>query len=281
MVTLSSIVIAVPLGIALGALLGIAAFRHPRFERAITPFLDLMQTVPVFAYLVPILWFFGFNPVAAMIATIVYAMPPMVRNTVLALQRVPGEVVGLRPYGRLHAPPDDVEGAGSFGTPRPDDRRQPGDHALAQHGDHRLDDRGGRARPRGAGGAAPARLRRRPRGGDRDHAARDRARPALAGVRAPAAAGARRGGAELRAAPSASGRGARPAARRLGARRAVAGGRALSAKPADEHRRCRQCRHGMGQHPPVRHHRGDQGVAPDQPAWCRSSACCWACPGPR
>ena len=92
MVTLSSIVIAVPLGIVLGTLLGIAAFRHPRFERAITPFLDLMQTVPVFAYLVPILWFFGFNPVAAMIATIVYAMPPMVRNTVLALQRVPGEV---------------------------------------------------------------------------------------------------------------------------------------------------------------------------------------------
>jgi glycine betaine/proline transport system permease protein len=93
MVTLSSIVIAVPLGIMLGALLGITAFRHPRFERAITPVLDLMQTVPVFAYLVPILWFFGFNPVAAMIATIVYAMPPMVRNTVLALQRVPGEVM--------------------------------------------------------------------------------------------------------------------------------------------------------------------------------------------
>ena len=93
MMTLSSIVIAVPLGIALGALVGIAAFRHPRFERAITPLLDLMQTVPVFAYLVPILWFFGFNPVAAMIATIIYAMPPMVRNTVLALQRVPAEVV--------------------------------------------------------------------------------------------------------------------------------------------------------------------------------------------
>ena len=59
------------LGIALGAMLGIAAFRHPHVERAITPVLDLMQTVPVFAYLVPILWFFGFNPVAAMIATIV------------------------------------------------------------------------------------------------------------------------------------------------------------------------------------------------------------------
>ncbi len=137
---------------------------------------------------------------------------------------------GFRPYGRLHAPPDDVEGAASFGTPWADGRRQPGDHAVAQHGDHRLDDRRGRARPRGAGGAAPARLRRRPRGGGRDHAARDRARPALAGVRAPAAARARRGGAELPAAPSASGRGTRAAARRLAARRAVAGDRDLSRK---------------------------------------------------
>jgi glycine betaine/proline transport system permease protein len=92
MVTLASIAIAVPLGVALGLGIGIAAYRRPGFERAITPFLDLMQTVPIFAYLVPILWFFGFSPVAAIIATIIYAAPPMVRNTVLALQRVPAEV---------------------------------------------------------------------------------------------------------------------------------------------------------------------------------------------
>ena len=93
MVTSSSIVIAVPLGVLGGLTLGIAAFRHPRFEKVLTPCLDLMQTVPVFAYLVPILVLFGFNPVAAMIATIVYAMPPMVRNTILALRRVPSEIV--------------------------------------------------------------------------------------------------------------------------------------------------------------------------------------------
>ena len=98
MMTLASIVIAVPLGVGLGLLTGIAAYRHPRFERAVTPVLDLMQTVPVFAYLVPILWFFGFSPVAAMIATVIYATPPMVRNTVLALQRVPAEV---RDFGRM------------------------------------------------------------------------------------------------------------------------------------------------------------------------------------
>ncbi|MDF2782603.1 MAG: transporter permease subunit, partial [Geminicoccaceae bacterium] len=67
MVTLSSIVIAVPLGVLLGLAVGIAAYRHPAFERAVTPVLDLMQTVPIFAYLVPILWFFGFSPVAAMV----------------------------------------------------------------------------------------------------------------------------------------------------------------------------------------------------------------------
>lgn len=98
MITLSSIVIAVPLGVAGGLLLGILAFRHPMFERAITPIMDLMQTVPVFAYLVPILVLFGFNPVAAMIATIIYALPPMVRNTTLALRRVPTEIVE---FGRM------------------------------------------------------------------------------------------------------------------------------------------------------------------------------------
>lgn len=98
MITLASIAIAVPLGVAGGLGLGILAYRHPWFERAITPLLDLMQTVPVFAYLVPILVLFGFNPVAAMIATIIYAMPPMVRNTVLALRRVPEEIVE---FGRM------------------------------------------------------------------------------------------------------------------------------------------------------------------------------------
>ena len=55
-----------------------------------------MQTMPIFAYLVPILFLFGFGPVAAMIATIIYAMPPMVRVTMLALRRVPAEIVESR-----------------------------------------------------------------------------------------------------------------------------------------------------------------------------------------
>lgn len=92
MVTLSSIVIAVPFGVVGGLLLGIAGYRSHRFQVVLMPILDLMQTVPVFAYLVPVLILFGFSPVSAMIATIIYAMPPMVRVTMLALQQVPEEV---------------------------------------------------------------------------------------------------------------------------------------------------------------------------------------------
>ncbi len=98
MVTLSSIVIAVPFGVIGGVLLGILGFRSTPFRAVISPILDLMQTVPIFAYLVPILILFGFGPVSAMIATIIYAMPPMVRVTMLALRQVPDEVVE---FGRM------------------------------------------------------------------------------------------------------------------------------------------------------------------------------------
>jgi glycine betaine/proline transport system permease protein len=95
MLTLASIVIAVPIGIAGGLALGLFAHRAPWFARALAPVLDLMQTIPVFAYLVPILILFGFGPVAAIVATLIYAMPPMVRVTMLALSRVPGEIIDL------------------------------------------------------------------------------------------------------------------------------------------------------------------------------------------
>jgi glycine betaine/proline transport system permease protein len=98
MITLASILIAVPIGVVGGVALGLAAYRWPWFARAITPLLDLMQTIPVFAYLVPILILFGFGPVAAVIATVIYAMPPMTRITQLSLQRVPDE---LRDLGNM------------------------------------------------------------------------------------------------------------------------------------------------------------------------------------
>ncbi len=95
MVTLSSILVAVPIGVILGLLLGLAGYRFPPVERVISPLLDLMQTIPIFAYLVPILFLFGFGPTAAIVGTIIYAMPPMVRITLLGLRAVPSEIRDL------------------------------------------------------------------------------------------------------------------------------------------------------------------------------------------
>ncbi len=97
-ITFSSIAVAVPIGVVLGVLVGILGYRYRKFERAITPILDLMQTVPIFAYLVPVLFLFGFGPISAVAATVIYAMPPMVRVTILALKTVPGEI---KEFGKM------------------------------------------------------------------------------------------------------------------------------------------------------------------------------------
>lgn len=93
MLTLALIILCVPLCVVIGVLAGIAAQRSPVVKRAVVlPLLDLMQTVPTFAYLVPMLLLFGNNPVSALLATAIYAVPPMVRVTMLALERVPQEI---------------------------------------------------------------------------------------------------------------------------------------------------------------------------------------------
>jgi glycine betaine/proline transport system permease protein len=91
--TLALVVISVPLGVTIGLLLGILGFRRPNLNRiVIVPLLDIAQATPQYAYLVPMLLLFGINPVSAMIATLTFAVPPMVRATTLALAQVPGEI---------------------------------------------------------------------------------------------------------------------------------------------------------------------------------------------
>jgi len=91
--SLALVAISVPLALSAGFVLGAIAFHSRRGERIIVPLMDLMQTIPTFAYLVPILLLFGFGPVVGMIAGAIYACPPMVKNTHLALSRVPQSVV--------------------------------------------------------------------------------------------------------------------------------------------------------------------------------------------
>lgn len=99
MKTFASISICVPLGVLIGLLIGIAGYRHPRFNKiVIVPMLDLAQAAPQYAYLLPVLLLFGFNPIAAMFATLAFAVPPMVRVTTLALSQVPGEI---RDFGHM------------------------------------------------------------------------------------------------------------------------------------------------------------------------------------
>ncbi|MEO9826394.1 MAG: ABC transporter permease subunit [Paracoccaceae bacterium] len=93
MITLASVLVAVPIGALGGLALGILAYKVAWVDKVLRPLLDLMQTVPVFAYLVPILILFGFGPVAALVATVIYAMPPMVRVTIVALRGVPEELL--------------------------------------------------------------------------------------------------------------------------------------------------------------------------------------------
>jgi glycine betaine/proline transport system permease protein len=75
--------------------LGIFASRHRKVEAAIRPVLDIMQTVPPWVYLIPAVMIFSLGRVPAIIATIVYGVPPMLRLTTLAFKQVPKDLLEL------------------------------------------------------------------------------------------------------------------------------------------------------------------------------------------
>ncbi len=91
--TLALVGMAVPLSVAIGLFAGILDFSNRTARSVIQPTLDLMQTVPAFAYLIPVLLLFGFGPVVGLVAAVIYACPPMVRGVSLGLQRVPVDIV--------------------------------------------------------------------------------------------------------------------------------------------------------------------------------------------
>ncbi|MEU1434331.1 ABC transporter permease subunit [Streptomyces sp. NPDC005786] len=86
MQTLALMVIAVLASVALGAVLGLAAGLSDRVFRILRPVLDTMQVMPAFAYLLPVVLVFGIGVPAAVLATVVYAAPPMARLTALGLR---------------------------------------------------------------------------------------------------------------------------------------------------------------------------------------------------
>jgi len=93
MTTLAMIVTAVVFCAIVGVPVGIAAARSDRVAAVVRPILDIMQTIPPFVYLVPIVMLFGVGVVPGVIATIIFALPPIVRLTNLGIRQVQEELV--------------------------------------------------------------------------------------------------------------------------------------------------------------------------------------------
>jgi glycine betaine/proline transport system permease protein len=93
MTTLSLILVATTVCLAIGIPIGIVAAKSPRLEEISLPILDLMQTMPAFVYLVPFVFLLGLGAGPALLATVIFATPPAVRLTMLGIQQVPKETV--------------------------------------------------------------------------------------------------------------------------------------------------------------------------------------------
>lgn len=93
METMSVLIVAAPIAFATGLFLGIAAWKFAWFDRVIRPVLSVLQTLPFFTYLLPAVIFFKVGPTAGAVATIIYAIPPMILMTTLGLKKVSPEVV--------------------------------------------------------------------------------------------------------------------------------------------------------------------------------------------
>lgn len=95
MQTIALVSVAVLISVSIAFPLGILASRVKRVDAALRPVLDVMQTVPPWVYLIPAVMIFSLGRVPAIIATVVYGIPPMLRLTTLALKQVPKEMLEL------------------------------------------------------------------------------------------------------------------------------------------------------------------------------------------
>ncbi|GGE37299.1 ABC transporter permease [Actibacterium pelagium] len=103
MATLAIISVATILCIALGIPIGIMMARSDRMQALITPILDVMQTIPSFVYLIPVVMLLGIGKVPGLIAVCIYAIPPIVRLTNLGIRLVDREVLeAAEAFGASH-----------------------------------------------------------------------------------------------------------------------------------------------------------------------------------
>jgi len=93
MQTLALMLVATIISVCIAIPLGILSARSNRLRSMLMPLLDIMQTMPSFVYLIPVLMLFGLGKVPAIFATVIYAAPPLIRLTDLGIRQVDGEVM--------------------------------------------------------------------------------------------------------------------------------------------------------------------------------------------
>ena len=91
--TLSQVLTAGVFTVVVGVALGVLAAQSRAFESVLRPILDTMQTMPIFVYLIPVIMLWGVGPLVGIIATSVYALPPVIRMTSLGIKEVPAPVI--------------------------------------------------------------------------------------------------------------------------------------------------------------------------------------------
>ena len=91
--TLSQVLTAGIFTVVVGVALGLLASQSRIFEATLRPILDIMQTMPIFVYLIPVIMLWGIGPLVGIIATSVYALPPVIRMTILGIHEVPEQVI--------------------------------------------------------------------------------------------------------------------------------------------------------------------------------------------
>jgi glycine betaine/proline transport system permease protein len=90
---LSQVIIAIIFTVALAVPLGILTSRSDRVQSILRPFLDTLQTIPPFVYLVPVIMLFNVGRVPGLIASVLYALAPGIKLVDLGIRQVPGETV--------------------------------------------------------------------------------------------------------------------------------------------------------------------------------------------
>ena len=101
--TLALLMVSVLVTVVIGIPIGIAMSSSRLLRKVITPILDVMQTMPGFVYLIPVLMLFGIGKVPALFATVIYALPPLIRLTTLGITQVNHEMIEAgRSFGSTH-----------------------------------------------------------------------------------------------------------------------------------------------------------------------------------